>query len=65
MTKGSRLIVKGTKKQTLSCVHGNAILGQFIALAEVHSHMDLWHKRLSHMSQKGLTRLCNLKKLDA
>ena len=65
MTKGSRLIVKGTKKGTLYCLHGNAISGKFIALAEVHSHMELWHKRLGHMSQKGLTRLCNLKKLDA
>mgnify|MGYP000016945791 CR=1 FL=1 len=65
MTKGSRLIVKGTKKGTLYCLHGNAISGKFIALAEVHSHMELWHKRLGHMSQKGLTRLCNLKKLYA
>ena len=41
MTKGSRLIVKGTKKGTLYCLHGNAISGKFIALAEVHSHMEL------------------------
>ena len=27
--------------------------------------MELWHKRLGHMSQKGLARLCNLKKLGA
>ena len=44
---------------------GNAVSGKFIALAEVHSHMELWHKRLGHMNQKGLSRLCNLKKLDA
>ena len=65
MRKGSRLIVKGTKKGTLYCLHGNAISGKFIALAEVHSHTKLWHKRLGHMSQKGLASLCNLKKLDA
>ena len=64
-TKGSKLIVKGTKKGTLYCLHGNAISGKFIALAEVHSHMELWHKRLGHMSQKGLTRLCNIKKVDS
>ena len=61
MTKGSRQIVKGTKKGTLYCLHENAIWCKFIALAKVHSHMELWHKRLTHMSQKGLTMLCNLK----
>ncbi len=65
MTKGSRLIVKGTKKGTLYCLHGKALKGKFIALAEIDSHMELWHNRLGHMSQKGLSKLCNLKKLDA
>ena len=65
MTKGSRLIVKGTKKGTSYCLHGKAMLGKFIALAEIDSYMELWHKRLGHMSQKGLMKLCNLKKLDA
>ena len=59
------MIVKGTKKGILYCLHGNALSGKFIALAEVHSHMELWHKRLGHMSQKGLTRLCNIKKVDS
>ena len=26
--------------------------------------MELWHKRLGHMSQKGLAMLCNVNKLD-
>ncbi|MCO5561643.1 hypothetical protein L7F22_015264 [Adiantum nelumboides] len=65
MTKGSRLIVKGTKKGTLYCMYGKAMLGKFIALAEINSHMELWHKRLGHMSQKGLSKLCTLNKLDA
>ena len=65
LIKGSRLIVKGTKKGTLYCLHGKALMGKFIALAEIHSHMELWHKRLGHMSQKGLDKLCNLDKFDA
>ena len=65
MKKGSRLIVKGTKKGTLYCLHGTALSGKFIAMAGVNSYMELWHKRLGHMSQKGLTKLCNLHKLDA
>ena len=51
-------------KGTLYCLQRNAISCKFIALAEVHSHMELWHNSLGHMSQKGLSRLCNLKKLD-
>ena len=54
--KGSRLIVKGTKKGTLYCLHDKSLMGKFIALAEIHSHMELWHKRLGHMSQKGLDK---------
>ena len=65
MTKDSRLIVKGAKKGTLYCLHGTALSGKFIAMAEVNSYIELWHKRLGHMSQKGLTKLCNLHKFDA
>ena len=62
--KGSRLIVKGTKKGTLYCLHDKSLMGKFIALAEIHSHMKLWHKRLGHMSQKDLDKPCNLDKFD-
>ena len=64
LTRGSRLIVKGMKKGTLYCLHGRSQQGLYIALGEVNSHMELWHKRLSHMSHKGLAMLCNVKNLD-
>ena len=47
------------------CLHGKALMGKFIALAAIHSHMELWHKRLGHMSQKDLDKLCNLDNFDA
>ena len=65
LIKGSRLFVKGTKKGTLYCLHGKALMGKFNSLAEIHSSMKLWHKRLSHMSQKGFDKLCNLDEFDA
>ena len=63
--KGSRLIVKGTKKGTLYCWHSKSLIGKFVASAEIHSHIELLRKRLGHMSQKGLDKLCNLDKFDA
>ena len=39
-------------------------MGKFTALTEIHSHMELWHKGLGHMSQKGLGKLCNWDKFD-
>ena len=65
LIKGSRLIVKGTKKGTLYCLHGKSLMGKFIALAEIHSHIELLRKRLGHMSQKGLDTLCNLDMFNA
>ena len=64
LTRGSRLIVKGMTKGTLYCLHGGAQWGLFIALEDVISHMELWHKRRGHMSHGGLALLCNVKKLD-
>ena len=65
LIKGLRLIVNGTNKGTLYCLHGKALMGKFIALAEIHSHKELWHKKLGHMSQKGLDKLYNMDKFDA
>ena len=57
LIKGSRLIVKGTKKGTPYCLHCKALMGKFIALPEIHSYVELCHKRLGHMSQNGLDKL--------
>ena len=65
LIKGSRLIIKGTKKGALYCLHGKSLMGNFNGLVEIHSYMELRHKRLGPMSQKGLDKLCNLDKFDA
>ena len=65
LKKGSMLIVKGSKRGTLYCLRCKALPGKFLAVVEIGSHLELWHKRLGHMGQKGLEVLSSLKKLDA
>ena len=36
LVKGSRLIVKGTKKGTLYCLHDKSLMGKFSVLGEIH-----------------------------
>ena len=45
-------------------LHCKALLGRLVAVAEVNAHLELWHKRLGHMSQKGLDVLTSLKRVD-
>ena len=52
------------QKGTLYCFQCKALLGRFLAIAEFDSHLELWHKRFGHMSQKGLEVLSILKRLD-
>ena len=40
------------------------IIGKFVAIAKVGSHLELWHKRLGHMSQQGLDVLSSLQRVD-
>ncbi|MCO5564417.1 hypothetical protein L7F22_018078 [Adiantum nelumboides] len=63
-TKGALQIVKVTKKGTLYYLHCKALPGKFVAVAEIDSHLELWHKRLGHMGQKGLGVLSSLKRID-
>ena len=58
------VIVKGCKKGTLYCLQCKALPGKFLAIAEFDSCLELWHKSLGHMSQKGLEVLSALKRLD-
>ena len=64
LKKGSMVIVKGCKKGTLYCLQCKALPGKFLAIAEFDSRLELWHKRLGHMSQKGLEVLSALKRFD-
>ena len=57
LTKGNLVIAKGTKVSTLYIM--KAKLSNEEVNATVESSSDLWHKRLGHMSEKGLQRLVN------
>ena len=41
LVKGSRLIVKGTKKRTLYCLHGKSLMSKFIDLAK---SIHIWNR---------------------
>lgn len=64
LLKGSMLVTKGSKRGTLYYLRCKALPGKFLAVAEIASHTELWHKRLGHMSQKGIEVLSSLKRLD-
>ena len=52
-------------KKRDSILHGKALMGKFIALAEINSHKELWLKKRGHMNRKGLDKLYNMDKFDA
>lgn len=64
LLKGSMLVTKGSKTGTLYYLRCKALPGKFLAVAEISSHLELWHKRLSHISQKGIDVLSSLKRVD-
>ena len=53
LTKGSLVMAKGKKTCTLYTMKGKICNGVVNAL-EGDSSIELWHKRLGHMSEKGL-----------
>ena len=58
MEAHQRLIdfTRGRKHSNLYVTQGS-ILGDFINLAKSETSSKLWHKRLSHMSKRGITCL--------
>ncbi|RVW95743.1 Retrovirus-related Pol polyprotein from transposon TNT 1-94 [Vitis vinifera] len=60
VTKGSRVLVRGKKTSTLymtSCPRDT------IAVAYASTDTSLWHRRLGHMSEKGMKMLLSKEKL--
>ncbi|XP_020250324.1 uncharacterized protein LOC109827718 [Asparagus officinalis] len=58
VTKGSLVVMKGSKVNSLYVLQGSTVTGS----ASVYSDVDrdttqLWHMRLGHMSEKGVTIL--------
>lgn len=56
LKKGSMVIVKGRRHSNLYIVR-TGISKRYINTCEDDSSSELWHKRLSHMSEKGLSIL--------
>ena len=52
LTKGSLILARGRKHSNLYITQGS-ILGDSFYLVERETLSELWHKRLSHMSEKG------------
>ena len=57
--KDSRIVMKGVRKHGLYSLEGEIVVGS-IALVSVRdmSRTELWHRRLGHVSEKGLVELC-------
>ena len=53
LTKGALVIAKGVARGTLYRTNAEICQGELNAAHEENS-ADLWHKRMSHMSEKGL-----------
>ena len=56
LTKGSMVVGKGTKHSTLYITHAK-IVKNIVHATEFVDGTDLWHKRLCHMSEKGMSAL--------
>ena len=50
------MVAKGKKDSTLYFMHANLSKDMVNAMKK-DSTVELWHKRLSHMSEKGMTIL--------
>ena len=55
-SKGSLIVVRARKINTLYLMHGTRICREEVNVAADNAS-ELWHKRLCHMRQKGMQRL--------
>jgi hypothetical protein len=52
--KGSLVVARGKKDQNLYLLQARRLSQGFVNAVEEEKCTELWHKRLGHMSQKGL-----------
>ncbi|XP_047320437.1 uncharacterized protein LOC124924441 [Impatiens glandulifera] len=59
VTKGSLMVMRGVREKSIYIFQGNNLVGDMMAVAEPRdvSPTSLWHKRLGHVSERGLKRL--------
>jgi hypothetical protein len=53
----SKVIMKANKQRNLYILKGSTILGEGHAAINSEEETTLWHARLGHMSEKGMTKL--------
>ena len=54
--KGSLVVMKGVKRNGIYSLIGSTVVGSISAVTTINNIM-LWHKRLGHVSERGLTEL--------
>jgi len=52
-TKGSLIVARGKKEGSLYFMQGKLCKGE-LNVAYDNSNLELWHRRLGHMNEKGL-----------
>ena len=59
--KDSRIVMRGVRKHGLYSLEGGVVAGS-VASVSVRdmSRIELWHRRLGHVSERGLVELCYL-----
>ena len=63
LLKGSMIIAQGKKEGSLYVMQGR-VSSKDVNVAHAESSLELWHKRLGHMSEKGLHILAKKKLLS-
>ena len=59
MSKGSLVVMKGVNDKSLYLLQGSTMIGMvtMVMKSGKNSLASLWHKRLGHVSQKGMHEL--------
>jgi len=52
-TKGSLIVARGKKEGSLYFMQGKLCKGELNVACD-NSNLELWHRRLGHMNEKGL-----------
>ena len=62
LTKGSLIVARGSKQGNLY-VTKTKLCNEVLNVAEKDTSVELWHKRLGHMSEKGMHALSRMEYL--
>lgn len=58
VVKGSVVVIRGIKKKGLYSLDGDVVIGTTTsAFEKLSQKTEIWHKRLGHMSERGLIEL--------